>query len=143
MDSNMALCLQLSDDDGLLIGLRVDPETVRELFDQYCRGLIEAQLDKKQPNVPHESDIERVDQTELERRLAALPEAQTTRISVGRWRGSCPRWCGSRRLRVDRGAGWFHRRRPVCSRRDHTPPWPGKLSGYCMPFGSTRPLLGS
>jgi hypothetical protein len=73
----------------IVIGLRVEPETVRELFDQYCRGLVEAQLDRKHPNVQLEAEIEKVHRDELERRLDALPEAQTTRISVGRWRGPC------------------------------------------------------
>lgn len=76
----------------IVISLRVEPETVRELFDQYCRGLIDAQLDKKQPNVPLESDLEKVHPNELARRLGALPQGQATRISVGRWRG--PAMCG-------------------------------------------------
>jgi len=76
----------------IVIGLRVEPETVRELFDQYCRGLINAQLDKKQPNVALESDLERVQSDELVRRLGALPSGEATRISVGRWRG--PAMCG-------------------------------------------------
>jgi hypothetical protein len=74
----------------IVIGLRIEPETVRELFDQYCRGLIEAQLDKKQPNVPHEDDIEKLPPDELARRLQSLPQGRITRISVGRWRGTCP-----------------------------------------------------
>jgi hypothetical protein len=73
----------------IVIGLRIEPETVRELFDQYCRGLVETQLDKKRPNVQLEGDIEKVDPDELSRRLDALPESQTTRISVARWRGPC------------------------------------------------------
>lgn len=71
----------------IVIGLRVEPETVRELFDQYCRGLVDAQLDRKQPNVALDSEVVRVDADELERRLAALPEGEVTRISVGRYRG--------------------------------------------------------
>jgi hypothetical protein len=71
----------------IVIGLRVEPEIVRELFDQYCRGLVEIQLDKKHPNVQLEAEIEKVHRDELVRRLEALPEGQTTRISVARWRG--------------------------------------------------------
>lgn len=76
----------------IVIGLRVEPETVRELFDQYCRGLIDAQLDKKQPNVALESDLEKVQADDLARRLGTLPQGEVTRISVGRWRG--PAMCG-------------------------------------------------
>lgn len=72
----------------IVIGLRVEPETVRELFDQYCRGLIEAQLHRKRPNVPQHGDIATVSADELARRLAALPQSEATRISVGRSRGS-------------------------------------------------------
>ena len=71
----------------IVIGLRVEPETVRELFDQYCRGLVDAQLDRKQPNVALDSEIVKVGPDELERRLAALPEGEATRISIGRYRG--------------------------------------------------------
>jgi hypothetical protein len=62
---------------------------VRELFDQYCRGLVETQLDKKRPNVQHGGEIEKVHPDELSPRLGTLPDAQATRISVGRWRGPC------------------------------------------------------
>jgi hypothetical protein len=72
----------------IVIGLRVEPETVRELFDQYCRGLIETQLDRKHPNVPLESNIENVRPDELAHRLGALPQGEATRISIGRWRGA-------------------------------------------------------
>jgi hypothetical protein len=74
----------------IVIGLRVEPETVRELFDQYCRGLIEAQLTKKKPGSPLQNDLPCVHKVELIRRLGALPEGQVTRISVGRWRGVHP-----------------------------------------------------
>ena len=74
----------------IVIGLRVEPELVGELFDQYCLGLTERQLRKREPRVPIVDDIEKVTRAELERRLASLPEAQVTRISVGRWRGICP-----------------------------------------------------
>jgi hypothetical protein len=76
----------------IVIGLRVEPETVRELFEQYCRGLVDAQLDKKRPNVALESDREKVHPDELACRLGALPQGEATRISVGRWRG--PAMCG-------------------------------------------------
>jgi hypothetical protein len=74
----------------IVIGLRVEPETVRELFDLYCRGLIEAQLAKKQPCSPLQNELPCVHKTDLARRLQALPEGQVTRISVGRWRGVHP-----------------------------------------------------
>jgi DNA-binding transcriptional MerR regulator len=74
----------------IVIGLRVEPDVVAQLFEQYCRGLTERQLRKREPNVPLVDDIPKVHRSELERRLAALPNDQTTRISVGRWRGSYP-----------------------------------------------------
>jgi hypothetical protein len=71
----------------IVIGLRIEPETVRELFDQYCRGLIEGQLAKKRPGSQLQSDLPCATSNELARLLAALPTAEVTRISVGRWRG--------------------------------------------------------
>lgn len=71
----------------IVVGLRVEPELVRELFDQWCLGLTEGQLRKREPNVPLEADIERARTDTLARRLAELPEGEITRISVGRWRG--------------------------------------------------------
>jgi hypothetical protein len=71
----------------IVIGLRIEPETVRELFDQWCLGLVEAQLTKRAPNVPLEQDLVRVGVEGLGQRLAALPDGAITRISVGRWRG--------------------------------------------------------
>ncbi len=74
----------------IVIGLRVEPELVMELFDQYCFGLTERQLAKREPRVPVVDDIEKVSPAELAQRLASLPDAQVTRISVGRWRGAYP-----------------------------------------------------
>lgn len=74
----------------IVIGLRVEPELVAELFDQYCLGLTERQLRKREPNVPLLTDIETVHRAELAARLASLPDSQVTRISVGRWRGAFP-----------------------------------------------------
>jgi hypothetical protein len=71
----------------IVIGLRVEPEVVRELFDQWCLGLTEGQLTKREPRVPLEADIPKASASELAARLAALPEREVTRISVGRWRG--------------------------------------------------------
>jgi uncharacterized small protein (DUF1192 family) len=74
----------------IVIGLRIEPELVGELFEQYCLGLTERMLSKREPRVPLQSDIELVHVPELERRLAALPEAEVTRISIARWRGTFP-----------------------------------------------------
>jgi hypothetical protein len=74
----------------IVIGLRVEPELVGELFEQYCFGLTERQLRKREPRVPLVEDIEKVHRGELVQRLAALPEAEVTRISIGRWRGVYP-----------------------------------------------------
>jgi DNA-binding transcriptional MerR regulator len=66
----------------VVIGLHIEPETVRELFDQWCLGLTESQLRKRAPNLPLEEDIERVHRGELEKRLAALPDGEVTRSCV-------------------------------------------------------------
>jgi len=68
----------------------LEPEVVGELFEQYCFGLTERQLRKREPRVPLVEDIETVTRAELTKRLGALPEAELTRISVGRWRGVYP-----------------------------------------------------
>lgn len=74
----------------IVIGLRVEPELVEELFDQWCFGLTERQLRKREPRVPLVDDIEKAQRGELARRLAELPDGEVTRISVGRWRGVFP-----------------------------------------------------
>ena len=71
----------------IVIGLRVEPEAVQQLFELWCLGLIENQLNKREPRVPLVEDIPHVHCDELARRLAALPEGEVTRISIGRWRG--------------------------------------------------------
>jgi hypothetical protein len=74
----------------IVIGLRVEPDLVAQLFDQYSRGLTERQLRKREPNVPLVEDIAHAHRSELERRLGGLPPNQTTRISISRWRGQYP-----------------------------------------------------
>jgi len=74
----------------IVIGLRVEPELVGELFEQYCFGLTERQLRKREPRVPLIEDIQTLSRVELVKRLGALPEVEVTRISVGRWRGVYP-----------------------------------------------------
>lgn len=74
----------------IVIGLRLEPEVVAQLFEQYCRGLTERQLRKKEPGVPLVDDLPCVHRSELQRRLEALPANETTRISVARWRGAYP-----------------------------------------------------
>jgi hypothetical protein len=74
----------------IVIGLRVEPDLVAQLFDQYSRGLTERQLRKREPNIPLVEDIAHAHRSELERRLGALPPNQTTRISISRWRGQYP-----------------------------------------------------
>ena len=72
----------------IVIGVRVDPETVRELFDQWCLGLTIGQLRMaRTPNVPRRGEIARTKLEALAKHLAALPVSQVTRISVGRFRG--------------------------------------------------------
>jgi transcriptional regulator with XRE-family HTH domain len=72
----------------IVVGLRIEPKAVRDLFDQWCLGLTEGQLRMKQsPNVARNNDVERADAAKLAARLAGLPAGQLTRISVGRYRG--------------------------------------------------------
>jgi hypothetical protein len=74
----------------IVIGLRIEPEVVAELFEQWCFGLTERQLRKREPRVPLVIDIPQVHKAELAKRLASLPEAEVTRVSVARWRGTYP-----------------------------------------------------
>ncbi len=74
----------------IVIGLRLEPELVAQLFEQYCRGLTERQLRKREPGVPLVEDIPQLKRSDLERLLAAFPSDRVTRISVGRWRGVFP-----------------------------------------------------
>jgi transcriptional regulator with XRE-family HTH domain len=72
----------------IVMGVRVTPERVRELHEQWCRGLIEGQLrDARAPQVPLDRDYLRISVAELATRLAELPEG-VTRISVARYRGA-------------------------------------------------------
>lgn len=73
----------------IVIGLRVAPEAVRTLFDQWSLGLVEGQLRlHREPSVPRTNEIERVTADELAKRLGELPEGQLTRISVAKYRGA-------------------------------------------------------
>lgn len=73
----------------IVIGLRIEPELVRELFTQYCVGLTEGQLRKREPNVPLQEDIPQISK-QLAAKLDTLPSGEVTRISVARWRGTHP-----------------------------------------------------
>jgi transcriptional regulator with XRE-family HTH domain len=71
----------------IVVGVRVAPERVRELHEQWCRGLIEGQLRfARTPQVPLDRDYARIRPAELAERLATLPQGMT-RISVARYRG--------------------------------------------------------
>ncbi|KAB2900869.1 MAG: hypothetical protein F9K40_08920 [Kofleriaceae bacterium] len=73
----------------IVIGLRIAPETVRTLFDQWTLGLTEGQLRMhREPAVPRTNEIPRVTQDVLASHLARLPEGELTRISVARYRGA-------------------------------------------------------
>lgn len=71
----------------IVIGVRVEPEVVHQLFDDWCVGLIERQLRKDRPNLPRRGESEQASLEQLCSLLAQLPPGQVTRISVGRWRG--------------------------------------------------------
>jgi hypothetical protein len=71
----------------IVVGLRVAPETVRSLFEQWNLGLTEGQLQpQREPIGPRVGDVERVKPDRLGKLLGALPEAELTRISVARLR---------------------------------------------------------
>jgi len=68
--------------------LRVEPDVVRALFDQWRIGLIEDQLyNGREKLVPREDEIQHGSVQQLATNLGALPRGQPTRISVGRFRG--------------------------------------------------------
>lgn len=72
----------------IVVGVRVAPETVRELFDQWCLGLTSGQLQMtREPRLPRHDEVVRVRHAGLVSRLAELPDGKLTRISVGRFRG--------------------------------------------------------
>jgi AcrR family transcriptional regulator len=72
----------------IVIGVRIEPDTVRALFEQWCLGLIEGQLQMtREPRIPRKDEAVRVRYADLDSRLAELPHGQLTRISVGRFRG--------------------------------------------------------
>ncbi len=71
----------------IVVGLRVAPETVRFLFEQWNLGLTEGlQRTQREPTGPRVGDVERVKPDRLAALLAALPDAELTRISVARQR---------------------------------------------------------
>jgi len=53
-------------------------------------GLTERMLSKREPRVPLQTEIELVQVSEVDKRFAAFPEAEVTRISIARWRGPFP-----------------------------------------------------
>jgi hypothetical protein len=71
----------------IVIGLRITPQVVRELFDSWCLGLTEGQFRmKREPNAPRVGDVERVPPERLAALLSGLPQGEVTRISVARVR---------------------------------------------------------
>lgn len=72
----------------IVIALRVPPEDVRELYHTWLVGLCAGELQRKEPALPaRNSDqdaIRRVTSEQLGQLLAALPERQSTRISLAR-----------------------------------------------------------
>jgi len=71
----------------IVVGLRLAPETVRALFEQWNLGLTEGlQRTQREPTGPRVGDVERVKPDRLATLLAALPQAELTRISVARLR---------------------------------------------------------
>lgn len=72
----------------IVIGVRVEPSVVRELFEQWSLGLVEAHLQReREPRMYRENEVVHVNEGELTARLARLPAGESTRISVARYRG--------------------------------------------------------
>jgi len=72
----------------IVIGVRVEPSVVRELFEQWSLGLVEAHLQReREPRMHRESEVVHANEGELATRLAGLPAGEPTRISVARYRG--------------------------------------------------------
>lgn len=72
----------------IVIGVRVSPDVVRMLFEQWCFGLTEGQLQMaREPRMPREHEIAHALPDGLASRLADLRQGQLTRISVARFRG--------------------------------------------------------
>ncbi|MEP6862944.1 MAG: helix-turn-helix transcriptional regulator [Deltaproteobacteria bacterium] len=73
----------------IVVGVRVDPDVVGALFEQWCLGLTEGQLQMtREPRLPREHEVAQVRAEELVARLGTLPNGKLTRISIGRFRGS-------------------------------------------------------
>jgi hypothetical protein len=73
----------------IVIGVRVEPSVVRELFEQWSFGLVEGQLAlDREPRMLRDNEVLHASRDELAERLAALPAGEATRISVGRYRGA-------------------------------------------------------
>lgn len=71
----------------IVVGLRIAPDVVRSLFEQWNLGLTEGQQRiQRAPIGPRVGDVERVRLDRLAALLAALPESELTRISVARLR---------------------------------------------------------
>lgn len=73
----------------IVIGVRVSPEVVRGLYDQWCVGLTEGHLHHvAEPNAARVGDVERVRPERLATMLASLPDGEVTRLSIARLRES-------------------------------------------------------
>jgi len=71
----------------IVIGLRIEPDIVRALYEQWCLGLVEGQLRmEREPRMVRANEIERTRSERLASRLAELPPNELTRISVARYR---------------------------------------------------------
>jgi hypothetical protein len=72
----------------IVIGAQVEPSVVRELFEQWSLGLVEAHLQReREPRIYRDSEVVHVHEVELATRLARLPAGEPSRISVARYRG--------------------------------------------------------
>ncbi len=76
----------------IVVGVRVEPIVVRELFEQWSLGLVEAHLQReREPRMYRESEVVHANEGELATCLARLRAGEPTRISVARYRGEFQR----------------------------------------------------
>ena len=75
----------------IVIALRVPPEDVRDLYHTWLVGLWAGELQRPEPALPPLHDdrnvVRRVTPVQLSQLLMALPEKQSTRLSVARMHG--------------------------------------------------------
>jgi hypothetical protein len=123
----------------IVIGLRVSPEIVRGLYDQWCVGLTEGHLRHvAEPNAARVGDVERVRPDRLASMLASLPDGEVTRLSIARLRE--PEMYGNHDFICVTELGGFHVSGPcemieILSRHG---PGGYRITAYCLEPAGVR-----